>query len=39
MLPLFVKVIPLDYRAAMQRLKEREIKESESVNMTEEVYA
>jgi glutamate synthase (NADPH/NADH) large chain len=39
MLPLFVKVIPLDYRAAMQRLKEREMKESESVNMTEEVYA
>jgi glutamate synthase domain-containing protein 3 len=39
MLPLFVKVIPLDYRAAMERLKEREMKESESVNMTEEVYA
>ena len=38
MLPLFVKVIPLDYRAAMRRLRERELKESESVNVTEEVY-
>ena len=39
MLPLFVKVIPIDYRAALQRIKEREMKESETVNITEEVYA
>jgi len=39
MLPLFVKVIPVDYRAALKRIKEREMKESETVNMTEEVYA
>ena len=39
MLPLFVKVIPIDYRAALKRIKERETKESETVNMTEEVYA
>ena len=39
MLPLFVKVIPIDYRAALKRIKEREMKESETVNMTEEVYA
>jgi glutamate synthase (NADPH/NADH) large chain len=39
MLPLFVKVIPIDYRAALERIKERELKESETVNITEEVYA
>jgi glutamate synthase domain-containing protein 3 len=39
MLPLFVKVIPIDYRAALERIREREMKESETVNMTEEVYA
>jgi glutamate synthase domain-containing protein 2/glutamate synthase domain-containing protein 3 len=39
MLPLFVKVIPIDYRAALERIKEREMKESETVNLTEEVYA
>jgi glutamate synthase (NADPH/NADH) large chain len=39
MLPLFVKVIPIDYRAALKRIKERETRESETVNMTEEVYA
>jgi glutamate synthase (NADPH/NADH) large chain len=38
MLPLFVKVIPLDYRAALQRLRESEPKESETVKMTEEVF-
>jgi glutamate synthase (NADPH/NADH) large chain len=39
MLPLFVKVIPIDYRAALKRIRERETRESETVNMTEEVYA
>ena len=39
MLPLFVKVIPIDYRAALQKLKERELKSSETMSVTEEVYA
>ncbi|MBN2552154.1 MAG: hypothetical protein JXB06_05265 [Spirochaetales bacterium] len=39
MLPLFVKVIPVDYRAALKRIRERETRESETVNVTEEVYA
>jgi hypothetical protein len=34
-----VKVIPIDYRAALQRIKSRELKESETVNLTEEIYA
>jgi glutamate synthase (NADPH/NADH) large chain len=38
MLPLFVKVIPLDYRAALRRLRESELKEPETVKMTEEVF-
>jgi glutamate synthase domain-containing protein 3 len=38
-IPLFVKVIPLDYRAALKRIRESELKESESVKMTEEVYS
>jgi glutamate synthase domain-containing protein 3 len=37
-LPLFVKVVPIDYRAALRRLRENELKESEIVKMTEEVY-
>ncbi len=39
MLPLFVKVIPLDYRAALQRMRQSELKESETVKMTEEVFS
>jgi glutamate synthase domain-containing protein 3 len=38
-LPLFVKVIPLDYRAALKRLRESELKESETAKMTEEVFS
>jgi glutamate synthase domain-containing protein 3 len=38
-LPLFVKVVPLDYRAALQRLRQGETKESETVKMTEEVFS
>lgn len=38
MLPLFVKVMPLDYRLALERIKEKEVEESEVVEMTEEVY-
>ncbi len=39
MLPLFVKVVPLDYRAALKRLQELEAKESETARITEEVFA
>jgi glutamate synthase domain-containing protein 3 len=38
MLPLFVKVIPIDYRSVLERIRESELKESETVKMTEEVY-
>ena len=37
-LPLFVKVIPLEYKAALARIKENEAEESESVMVTEEVH-
>lgn len=39
MLPKFVKVFPIDYREALKRIKEEEKKESETVTMTEEVFA
>jgi glutamate synthase (NADPH) large chain len=35
----FVKVIPSDYRIAMERIKQKQTKESEVVDMTEEVFA
>lgn len=38
MLPRFVKVMPTDYKKAMARIKERQIKGSESAEMTEEVF-
>ena len=38
MLPLFVKVMPLDYRLALQKMREQEWQTSESVEMIEEVY-
>jgi len=38
MLPLFVRVMPIDYRAALERIREQEMKESEVVEMTEEVF-
>ena len=37
--PAFVKVMPLDYRLALDRIKEREWRESELVEVTEEVYS
>ncbi len=37
-LPLFVKVIPLDYRKALERLKKRESKDEEETVVTEEVF-
>jgi glutamate synthase domain-containing protein 3 len=39
MLPLFVKVMPIDYRKALERIKARESKENESSVVTEEVYS
>ena len=38
-LPNFVKVMPLDYRKALERIKEQETKETEAATITEEVYA
>ncbi len=38
MLPKFVKVFPIDYRKALERIKKEQMKESEVVTMTEEVY-
>jgi glutamate synthase (NADPH) large chain len=37
-LPLFVKVFPVDYRKALERIRAEQSKESEFVRMTEEVY-
>jgi len=38
MRPLFVKVLPIDYKKALERLKNFQSKESELVTVTEEVY-
>ena len=38
MLPQFVKVMPIDYRKALERLKKAESKETEVVAITEEVF-
>jgi len=38
-IPRFVKVMPIDYRLALQRIKAQEYTEAEFVAMTEEVYA
>lgn len=35
----FVKVMPLEYRKALERIRERETKETEETAITEEVYA
>ncbi|MBN1797684.1 MAG: glutamate synthase large subunit [Spirochaetales bacterium] len=34
----FVKIMPIDYRRALERLKKQESKESEVVSVTEEVF-
>ncbi|MBN2710573.1 MAG: glutamate synthase large subunit [Calditrichaceae bacterium] len=39
MLPYFVRVMPVDYRRALQRIEEQKLKEDGRVAMTEEVYA
>ena len=38
MLPQFVKVMPIDYRRALERLKKAESRETEVVAITEEVF-
>jgi glutamate synthase domain-containing protein 3 len=37
-LPLFVKVVPIEYREVLQRMKQREQRDTETVSATEEVY-
>jgi len=37
-LPLFVKVIPIDYRKVLERMKQKEDTERDTVSATEEVY-
>jgi glutamate synthase domain-containing protein 3 len=37
-LPLFVKVMPIDYRKVLERMKAREQRDTETVSATEEVY-
>ena len=39
MLPYFVKVMPVDYRRALERIQEQQMKHSDMVEMTEEVYS
>jgi glutamate synthase domain-containing protein 3 len=38
MIPRFVKVMPIDYKRALERIKREESKEAEVVSMTEEVF-
>jgi glutamate synthase (NADPH/NADH) large chain len=37
-LPRFVKVMPIDYRKALERIAKDQARETEVVNVTEEVY-
>jgi glutamate synthase (NADPH/NADH) large chain len=37
-LPYFVKVFPIDYRKALERMRHREDRGSETLSATEEVY-
>jgi len=37
-LALFVKVMPIDYRQVLERMKQREQRDTETVSATEEVY-
>jgi len=36
--PLFVKVMPIDYKLVLERMKLQEHKNAETVSATEEVY-
>ncbi len=37
-LPYFVKVMPIEYKKALDRIQDKFSKESDMVGMTEEVY-
>ena len=37
-LPYFVKVLPVEYRKVLERMQQKESRESETVSATEEVY-
>jgi glutamate synthase domain-containing protein 3 len=37
-LPLFVKVMPIEYRKVLERMRQRESRDTETVSATEEVY-
>ncbi|TAL32382.1 MAG: glutamate synthase large subunit [Spirochaetes bacterium] len=39
MLPQFVKVMPIDYRKALERIRKEERRDTENVLVTEEVFA
>jgi glutamate synthase domain-containing protein 3 len=38
MLPRFVKVMPIDYKSALERIRKEQSRETETVPITEEVY-
>jgi glutamate synthase (NADPH/NADH) large chain len=38
LLPYFVRVMPVDYRRALERIEERKYQDVGTVGMTEEVY-
>jgi len=38
-LPLFVKVMPIEYRKVLERMRQRESRDTETVSATEEVYS
>jgi hypothetical protein len=38
MLPRFVKVMPIDYRRALERIRKAATRETEAMAITEEVY-
>lgn len=38
MLPNFVKVMPVDYKRALERITEQSSQETDNVNLTEEIY-
>ena len=37
-LPLFVKVMPIEYRQVLERMRQREQRDTETVSATEEVF-
>ena len=37
-IPLFVKVMPIDYRSVLERMRMAEYRDTETVSATEEVY-